>query len=370
MSGQGHGRQVLHVLTALDFGGVESQMRLIAAHAPASRWGHAFLAIGSGGAVLGALQALGAEAGALGRAARIPSPGAAWALWRHMRRTRPAIVHLHGAEANFHGTLAARLAGVPVVIAEEIGIPRHAPRARRIFAQVYRRCDRVVAISQAVKDSILALGEATEAQVEVIHNPFQPQPFRPLPPRAGVLELGFVGRLEPVKNPMAAVEAVALLRSQGVAARLRLVGDGSLRPALARRIAELGLQDTITLCGFDPDPFARLSGCHFYLQPSLTEGFGLAVCEAMSAGIPVIASAVGGVPEIIDHGQTGWLLPAPTAAALADTITAAASLDDAALREIAVRAAESVTRRFSVTAYLARCDALYDRLSQAARGVR
>ncbi|NBE06493.1 glycosyltransferase [Paragemmobacter ruber] len=366
MSGQGHRRQVLHVLTALDFGGVESQMRLIADRGAASRWPRAFLAIGGGGAVLDALHRLGAEAGALGCAARIPSPAAAWALWRHLRRTRPAIVHLHGAEANFHGTLAARLAGVPVVIAEEIGIPRHSARARRTFAQLYRRCDRVVAISQAVKDSLILLGEATEAQVEVIHNPFQPQPFYWLPPRGAALELGFVGRLEPVKNPMAAIEAVAILRAQGMAARLRLVGDGSLRPALVQRIAELGLEDAVTLCGFDPDPFARLVGCHVYLQPSLTEGFGLAVCEAMSAGLPVIASAVGGVPEIINHGQTGWLLLKPDAAALADAITAVQAMDAADVQAIAKRAADHVVGRFSIPAYLARCDALYDRLALAA----
>ncbi len=368
MSGRGHGQLVLHVLTALDFGGVESQMRLIAANAALSRHTHAFCAIAGGGAVLEALRSLGAEAAALGRRAGIPSRPAILALRRHFRQMRPDIVHLHGAEANFHGTIAARLAGVPVVIAEEIGIPRHSTRARRVFAQIYRRCDRVVAISDAVRDCILALGEAPSARVEVIHNPFEPQPFRPLAPRGGELVLGFVGRLEPVKNPMAAVEAVARLRHDGRNATLRLVGEGSLRPALERRIAELGLTGAVTLCGFDPAPFARLEGCHFYLQPSLTEGFGLAVCEAMSAGIPVIATAVGGVPEIITHGQTGWLLPEPDAAGLAATIEEALACDAARLQGIADAARETVLRRFSVAAYLTRVDALYDRLTGAHQG--
>lgn len=356
--------RVLHVLTALDFGGVESQMRLIAAHASASDWGHDFLAIGAGGAVQRDIRALSGRADALGVPVAIPSPRAGLALWRYLRRTRPQIVHLHGAEANFHGIPAARLAGVPVVISEEIGIPRHSPKARRVFAALYRHADRVVAISHAVKAAIADQGEAPADAITVIHNPFEPQPFRPFPPLQGRVELGFVGRLEPVKNPMAVVDAAATLRDQGLAFRLRLVGDGSLRPALAARIAELRLSDSVFLEGFHPHPFDVLAGCHLFVQPSVTEGFGLAICEAMSAGIPVIATAVGGTPEIIDHGETGWLLAAPDARHLAAAVENALSIGESALARIAERAAASVVARFSPGLYMQRCDALYDTLVQ------
>lgn len=357
--------RVLHILTALDFGGVESQMRLIAAHAATSAWAHDFLAIGKGGAVLEDLGALSARAEALGCPAAIPSPRAALALWRYLRQTRPQIVHLHGAEANFHGIPAARLAGIPVVISEEIGIPRHSTKARRIFAALYRHADRVVAISHAVKAAIVEMGEAPPQAVEVIHNPFDPQPFRPFPPLGAVAELGFVGRLEAVKNPMAVVEAAAILRDRGLAFRLRLVGDGSQRAALAARIAALDLGDRVFLDGFHPQPFRHLAGCHLFLQPSLTEGFGLAICEAMSAGIPVIATAVGGTPEIIDHGETGWLLPAPEAAPLADAVMAALALGEEALSQVARRASDSVRARFGTALYMDRCDRLYDSLHRA-----
>lgn len=362
----GRGRLVLHVLTALDFGGVESQMRLVAAHAAQSGWDHAFSAIGPGGAVQAELRAMGARAVALQQPVGIPSIRATFALWREMRRMRPAVVHLHGAEANFHGLIAARLAGVPVVIAEEIGIPRHSPRARRIFAWVYRRCDRVVAVSQAVKDSILSLGEAPEGAVEVIRNPFAPQDFQPFPPRGEVLEMGFVGRLEPVKNPLAAVEAVALLRDRGIAARLRILGEGSQRMLLERRIADLALEGQVRLEGFDPRPFDRLRGCHLYLQPSLSEGFGLAICEAMSAGLPVIATAVGGAPEIIAEGRTGWLLDRPEAGALAARIAEVQALSDAELAAIAAAGSAHVRAAFGPEIHAARCGALYAALAGGA----
>ncbi len=359
---QNRGR-VLHVLTALDYGGVESQMRLIAANASSSGWDRAFCAIGPGGASLAALHAMGVEACALGRPVRIPSVRALWALWRHIRQLKPDVVHLHGAEANFHGVLAARLAGVAVVIAEEVGIPAHSSKARKIFAWIYRRCERVVAISAAVKDSIVAQGEAADCDIEVIHNPFQPQPFKPFPARNDGLELGFVGRLEPVKNPTAAIDAIALLRDRGIDARLRIVGDGSQRPLLERRIAALGLGPFVRLDGFQPDPFEKLAGCHIYLQPSLTEGFGLAICEAMSAGIPVIASAVGGAPEIITHGRTGWLIATPDARVLADRIAEVAALDDATLSAVAVAARDHVNTSFGAHVYMQRCDDLYRRLT-------
>ena len=360
--------RVLHVLPALDFGGVESQMRLIAAHAATSAWAHDFLALGRGGAVQQDLRALSARADALDCPVGIPSPRAALALWRYLRQTRPQIVHLHGAEANFHGIPAARLARIPVVISEEIGIPRHSAKARRIFAALYRHSDRVVAISHAVKAAIVEMGEAPPQAVEVIHNPFEPQPFRPFPPLGAVTELGFVGRLEAVKNPMAVVEAAAILRDRGLAFRLRLVGDGSQKAALAARIAALDLAAQVTLDGFHPQPFRHLAGCHLFLQPSLTEGFGLAICEAMSAGIPVIATAVGGTPEIIDHGETGWLLPAPEAAPLADAVQSALALGQGGLAAVAERAAARVGARFAPGLYMNRCDALYDALYRARRG--
>ena len=112
-------KSVLHVLTSLDFGGVETQMRLIAKNATSSKSEHSFCALGRGGAVLNEMKALGSQATALGCKATIPSFVAIFSLWRYFRRVKPDVVHLHGAEANFHGVIAARLAGISTVICEE-----------------------------------------------------------------------------------------------------------------------------------------------------------------------------------------------------------------------------------------------------------
>lgn len=350
---------VINVLTSLDFGGVESQIQLIARNVNLSKFNHAFCAIGSGGSAQINLKNLGMQADTLGCNVKIPSISAVFALWRYFKKHKPQVVHLRGAEANFHGAIAARLAGVPVVIAEEIGIPNHSAKARHIFAWVYSYCDRIVAISQAVKDGIIAMNEANASQIQVVYNPFSPQKFKPLSQRIGSLNLGFVGRLEPVKNPIAAVDAIALLRDIGIKAELHIVGDGSLRSALEQRIEELNLCTQVQLHGFQENSFALLEKCHFYLQPSLTEGFGLAVCEAMSAGLPVIATARGGVPEIIEHDKTGWLIQEPTAKALAEMIQFANRYNDDELQSIAIKGRDEVLQRFGIQQYLNQLDDLY-----------
>ncbi len=336
-------------------------MMLIAENAAKARYSHMFCAIQRGGSASDALQGMGAPTFILGAEPLIPSWSALRMLSSLIRQLRPHVLHLHGAEANFHGVLAGRLAQVAVVLAEEIGLPQHSPWARRAFRQIYRRCDRVVAISEAVKNSLIETGEAVPEHVEVIYNPVAVQPERPFPKRDGALQLGFVGRLEPVKNPMAAVEAMALLRDRGIDSLLRVVGDGSEGPRLKQRISELGLQDRIELMGFRPRPFEVLDDCHLYLQPSLSEGFGLAICEAMTAGLPVIASGVGGAQEIVENGVTGWLLPSPEPGPLADLIEEAWRNDETKLSTIAQRARASVIARFAPVIYLQNCEALYDR---------
>lgn len=353
---------VINILTSLDFGGVESRMQLIARNANLSKFNHIFCAIGNAGSTQKTLKNLGMQADALGCNVKIPSISAVFTLWRYFKKYKPQVVHLRGAEANFHGAIAARLAGVPVVIAEEIGIPNHSAKARRIFAWAYSYCDRIVAISQAVKDGIIAMNEANESQIQVVYNPFSPQKFKPLSQRSGSLSLGFVGRLEPVKNPMVTVETVALLRDIGIKTKLHIVGDGSLRPALEQRIKELNLCTQVQLHGFQENPFTLLKDCHFYLQPSLTEGFGLAVCEAMSAGLPVIATAKGGVPEIIQHDKTGWLIQESTAKALAEMIQFANRYSDNELQSIALKGRDAVLQRFGVKSYLNQLDELYAKL--------
>jgi glycosyltransferase involved in cell wall biosynthesis len=127
------------------------------------------------------------------------------------------------------------------------------------------------------------------------------------------LRIGSLGRLHRVKGYDVLVEAVAQLHREGFKPpapfEITIAGEGAEREALTRRIATHGLEDIIRLPGFAPDPRAFLAGLHLYVQPSRSEGFCIAMHEAMQAGLPVIASAAGEMPNSIVSGATGAIVP-------------------------------------------------------------
>lgn len=356
---------VIHVLTSLDYGGVERHMEIIASVLDHSPMRHIFVAIGSGGAAETKLRSLGADVRCLGQKTNIPSLGGLMALIKLFRRERPLAVHTHGAEANFHGLLAALLARVPVRIGEEIGIPCHSNKAKGIFRLVYGTAHRVVGISQSVTDWLVASGEVSQNKATRIYNPVQlPALNQHIAVPPDVFRIGFVGRLESVKNPLALLDALLLLLADDTACELWFVGDGSERTELEQRISSKGLAEKVRLFGYQPNPDSLVRQCHVYVQPSLSEGFGLALVEAMGCGVPVIATAVGGAPEIIQHGKTGWLLPQASPALLAAALKEARQLGPEKLREMGLHARESVEGRFEPIHYLEQIEVLYRQFAE------
>ena len=355
---------VIHVVTSLDFGGVERHMEVIASVLDHAQQRHMFVALGRGGAVESTLRGLGADVRCLGQQTSIPSLGALKALLRLLRHERPLAIHAHGAEANFHGLLAAWLTRVPVRIGEEIGIPSHSNLARRVFRLVYGTAHRVIGISQSVTDWLVASGEVSQNKAIRIYNPVQlPALNEHIRLAHDVFRIGFVGRLEAVKNPLALLEAFDTLVGSGVPCELWFVGDGSERAVLEQRISERCLAGKVRVFGYQSDPAHLIRQCHVYVQPSLSEGFGLALVEAMGCGLPVISTAVGGAPEIIDHGKTGWLLPQASPELIATSLREAWRLGPEKLREMGLRARKSVEGRFEPVGYLAQIETLYRQLS-------
>lgn len=357
-------KKVFHVTTSLDFGGVESRMRIIAKNSKLTMFSHRFCAISGGGSISEDLVNSGSVVSLLGAHSSIPSPIAILRLIRLIRAERPYILHTHGAEANFHGLIAGRICRVPICIAEEIGFPNHSRKARFIFQQVYRLANRVFAISEAVKCRLVDLNEVSANKIDVLLNPVSMLPERETHTRSDRFRIGFVGRLEAVKNPKALVQAAGILRDQGLSISIVIVGDGSQRKLLEEEISQLKLPDVIELCGFDRDPFRHLQNIDLYVQPSISEGFGLALVEAMSVGIPVLATSVGGTPEIISDGENGWLLTDTDPEAIASGIKKCFEMEPAELLNTGRIGRKSVFERFSPAAYFKACDALYTGLIQ------
>lgn len=174
-----------------------------------------------------------------------------------------------------------------------------------------------------------------------------------------------VGRLDPQKNPLALMDAFAAAFRDDARAHLLMAGDGCLRDAAARRADELGLAARVHLLGTQADVAEVLAAGDLFALASDWEGTPLAVMEAMAAGLPVVASAVGGVPELVVDGETGLLIPARDAAALAEALERMAA--QPAVRSAMGSAARQRSRMFSEDRMIAEYATLFERLAGGAR---
>jgi glycosyltransferase involved in cell wall biosynthesis len=352
-------KRVIHVTYGLDFGGVETHLTTIA-RARGKRYEHHFCALAGGGAAAEAIGAAGAPVAILG-ADPWGHPVSSFAkAAAHLRRASPDVVHGHGLEGNLFGMPAALLAGVRGRIAEEIGMPEHSAKAKIAMRGAYLAAKRVIAVSDAIRDAVIATGEAPAHKVVRLYNPVESPEHRAGARIIGEpLRIGFVGRLEPVKNPLGLVKAIALLSSEQQC-RLLLIGEGSERPAIEAFIRSAGLQSNVELAGFQPSPAELLASCHLYVQPSVTEGFGIALIEAMACGLPAIATRSGGMPEIVKDAANGWLIASPDPRDIADAIGRAATMKPSQLAAIGEAARRSVEDRFDPAAYVRSLELLYD----------
>lgn len=352
--------KVIHVVTSLDFGGVEKHMENIAFSCNNSVFEHSFIAITEGGSSEIKLRSLGFEVICLGKNSRIPSYAAVLSLFKLFKKVSPLVVHTHGAEANFHSLIAAQLAGVPVKIGEEIGIPNHSRKANLMFKFAYLFANKVIGISDAVTDWLIDNGEVPLDKAVRIYNPVViPKPRIEDEVPTGRFRIGFIGRLEPVKNPLSLLEAVALIVDKGYDVELSVVGDGSQKQLLIDRANELKISDRVIIHGFQDVPDRFIRKCNVYVQPSISEGFGLALVEAMGCAVPVIATAVGGAPEIIQDNHTGWLIHKTDAETIANKLIEVLEMPEDKLFDIGLAGRKSIETRFEPAAYMKELELLY-----------
>jgi glycosyltransferase involved in cell wall biosynthesis len=253
----------------------------------------------------------------LGHAA---SPRAFARLLRIVRARRPEILHTHLVHADFHGLVAGRLARVPVLVSTKHGFNPF--RDRRLFAIADRAVGRLADVHIAISAGLaryLAEREGFDvSSFEVVHYGIEPGPAPPTPP--GAPSLAVVGRLIPIKGHDVLLRALAAARAELPQITLEVAGAGALETELRETVAQLGLDDSVSFLGHVPRIASVLERAEVVVVPSLGEGFGMVALEAMERGRAVIASAVGGLPEIVDEGVTGMLVPPADVNALAAAI--------------------------------------------------
>jgi len=247
-----------------------------------------------------------------------------------LRREEVAIVHAHEFSANVYGTAVARLLRIPAITTVH-GKSYYADRLRRRLAYRYvGRASRMVAVSADLKQFLVNRVGVTADRVNVIYNGLDidssPAACSGDTVRADLRTEGYdhvigaVGSLYPVKGHIHLVRALPAILQRCPRTLLLLIGRGELEQALRQEVARLKLDAHVRFLGFRRDVPLLLSALEVFVLPSLSEGLSMAMLEAMAAGKPVVATRVGGNPELVLDGESGYLVDAESPQALADKV--------------------------------------------------
>ena len=270
------------------------------------------------------------------------------------RATREAgITHMHahfGTNAAAVACLAHVLGGPPYSFTVHGPEEFDAPRALSLGGKIEQSAF-TIGVSEYGRSQLCRQVAADHwSRIHVVHCGIEVAKFSEVSPVAeGPLRLVSIGRFAEQKGQLVLIAAMARLRSQGVDVRLHLVGDGPLRPVLERAIAEAGLREDVVLTGWldEAGVRAELEAATALVMPSFAEGLPMVIMEAMACARPVIATYVAGIPELVQPGDTGWLVPAGDDAALADAVMQMADQPIEALRVMGEAGRERALDRHS-----------------------
>lgn len=374
---------VAHVVYRFDVGGLENGVVNLINRMPAERFRHAVIAMTEVSEFRRRVQRPDVEFHALHKP---PGQGlrVAPAMVRLLRDLRPAVVHTRNLGA-LEMSLPAAWAGVPVRVHGEHGWDSNDPdglsRKCRLVRRLYSPfVHRQVALSRHLQRYLVNAVGVPASRVVQIYNGVDTQRFRPglqrMPIEASPFSdpalwiVGTVGRLQAIKDQVLLARAFvrALERSADARDRLRLViaGEGALRAAVEQVLREAGVESLAWIAGERNDVPEVLRGLDAFVLPSRAEGISNTILEAMATGLPIVATAVGGNVELLEHGVTGTLVPSGDVDAMATAL-----LEDLAQPQQARQRGEAargvVQRRFSLDSMVAAYGDLYERLlTQAA----
>ena len=373
---------VVHLVYCFDFGGLETLVAECVNRMPADRYRHAIVCLTRANPAFAAkaitrpdveIIALDKPPG-LGLATHL-------AFRKLMRRMKPAILHTYNLAAAEYAFTAA-LARVPVRVHAEHGRELSDPEGRNRKHNLLRRLllpfiDCYVPVSADLRGWLDEVVGIPDRKNLLIHNGVDTGKFRPAiqsgdapagwPFKPDDMVIGTVGRIQDVKNQAGLVDAFAQLRTllpeHKHRLRLAIVGDGPLLPALRQQVEAAGLADVAWLPGARTDIAALMQRFSVFALPSIAEGTPVTILEAMASGLPVVATRVGGIPEVVAGGATGRLVAPGDAAALAEALAAYCRDPELAARHGAA-GRDRVERRNSIAAMVAAYAQLYDALSK------
>lgn len=261
-----------------------------------------------------------------------------FSLWRLVIREKPAIVHTHTSKAGILGRCAAKLAGVPTIVHTPHGhvfYGHFGPLASRFFLLVEKILafitDRMIALTESEREDYIRFAVSNPNKIITIHSGVEVDHYmkaevnveekkKTLGIDPKVLVVGTVGWLLPIKGPIYLLRAMERVWLNHPEIQLIFVGKGDLENELRKKASQIGVTKKVKFLGWRDDIPEIMHILDVFVLPSLNEGMGRVLIEAMAAGKPIIASNVGGIPDLVIQGQNGLLVPAKDIKALAEGI--------------------------------------------------
>ena len=301
-------------------------------------------------------------------------------LWRLMIRERPVIVHTHTSKPGILGRCAAKLAGVPTIVHTPHGhvfYGHFGPLTSRFFVLVERLMafitDRMIALAEGERNDYIAFSVSNPDRIVTIHSGVEIDRYMTvevnvedkkkslgLNPKG--LVVGTVGWLLPIKGPMYLLKAMGCLWRSHPEIQLVFVGKGELEEKLREETFRMGVSDRVTFLGWRDDIPEIMQVLDIFVLPSLNEGMGRVLVEAMAAGKPIVASRVGGIPDLVRDGQNGLLVGPGDINGLSLAIRKL--LIDRKMRDEMGRRGRTMALDFGVEKMVEKIDALYSSLYQ------
>lgn len=301
-------------------------------------------------------------------------------LLKYIRREKPALVHTHSSKAGIVGRLAAWLAGVQLIVHTPHGhvfYGHFGPAISRLFLileRIFDRLtDRLIALTGGERKDYLALSVSRSKKIDIIHSGVDVDRFAPggtdiagLKKQLGLGAdspvIGTIGWLQPVKGPEVLLDAMLSLWAKKNDAQLVYVGQGELETKLREKVSACGVQDRVFFLGWRSDVHHIIQLFDLFVLPSLNEGMGRVLVEAMAAAKPIVASNTGGIPDLVKHEVNGFLTKPGDARDLSFHIERL--LNDAQLRSIMGKRGQAMAGDYSIKKMVAKMEALYFSLFQ------
>jgi glycosyltransferase involved in cell wall biosynthesis len=310
----------MQIIDGLNFGGAEVLLRdltrglLARGYKVSARYS-------TPGPIAEEINKMGVPVKRLPRLGRI-DPLLLWRMWREIRRERPHVVHTHLFKSDFHGRLAARLAGVPVVVSTLHNCHNWArnPVLGRTYGLTARFADEIIAVSEEVREHAVRYAHLDEKKVTTIPNAIPIERFKDAKALGPAIRrefgipfdvpvLGIVARLTEQKDHENFLRAAGIISEAAPGTRFLIAGEGPLRASLADLAATLDLAEVVTFTGARADIPAVYGAMDILVFSSRWEGLPVAMLEGMASCLPVVATEVGGIPGVLEHGVSGIIVP-------------------------------------------------------------